>query len=338
MAAEDATVLVAPVETPADTPADPGQPDRLTARRERVDAGLDELDRWLRDQVAGGLAGMERAGYRYFDEIAARMVDAQAPGIARMLRALPASLVGDRWPSRMLDRLAAIHLLSRAHRQLDTLPADLAATVRSRVGYSVRKADVLATAGVVDDWVALGAVDTVEYRLETRRVWLFGSRTGRWASWLTFAPPGQRFDTTVRPGQVLTGSLHWYPGSGQHRVLIGEHSYSSRPPVLPAVESMKQARGRFAELLAADPWATRLPTVLQCAAAPPDEAGAAWTVQEPDGSRRRVIGVSSEPWPLLARTASGPAPVFGEWTTDGFQPISILPTGQHDRLTTRVAA
>ena len=336
MAAKDPPGV--PVGTAAEAPAGLAPLDRLTARRERVDAGLDELDRWLRDQVAGGLAGMERAGYRYFDEIAARMVDAQAPGIARMLRALPASLVGDRWPARMLERLAAIHLLSRAHRQLDTLPADLAATVRSRVGYSVRKVDVLASAGVVDDWVALGAVDTVEYRLETRRVWLYGARTRRWASWLTFAPPGQRFETTVRPGQVLTGSLHWYPGSGQHRVLIAEHSYSSRPPVLPAAESMERTRRRFAELLAADPWASRLPTVLRCAAAPPDEAGASWTVQEPGGSRRRVVGLGGEPWPLLARTASGPAPVFGEWTTDGFQPISILPAGQDDRLTTRLAA
>ncbi|HTF41334.1 MAG TPA: SWIM zinc finger family protein, partial [Propionibacteriaceae bacterium] len=55
---------------------------RASARAERVTNGLDELDQWLCDQIRGGIAGLERAGYVHFDRMAARMVDAQAPGVA----------------------------------------------------------------------------------------------------------------------------------------------------------------------------------------------------------------------------------------------------------------
>jgi len=79
------------------------------------------------------------------DEIAARMIDAQAPGVAGLLRGLsevPGS--GEGWPGRLLGEYAQLHLLARAHQRLGDLPPELAATVRSRIGYPTARADVLA--------------------------------------------------------------------------------------------------------------------------------------------------------------------------------------------------
>ena len=120
------------------------QPERLAARAERIAGGLVELEQWLRDQVAQGIAQLGQGGYGPIDQMAARMVDAQAPGVAGLLRSLPSELSGDGWPARLLEQLGALHLLIEAHRRLDELPPELAATVRSRVGYPVSKADVLA--------------------------------------------------------------------------------------------------------------------------------------------------------------------------------------------------
>src|SRR5829696_1556491 len=144
------------------------------ARAERVAVGLDELDQWLRDQIRTGIADLGRGGYRPLDRMAARMVDAQAPGVAGMLRSLAGELAGASWPTRLLEQLGALHLRIAAHRRIDELPPDLAATVRSRVGYPVRKADVMAGPAVPDHWFAVGQVDSLDYRLVTRRIWLYG--------------------------------------------------------------------------------------------------------------------------------------------------------------------
>jgi len=307
--------------------------ERLRVREERVARGLDELERWLTDQIRGGLAGLQRAGYAHFDAVAARMVDAQAPGVASALRAIPGELVGEGWPERALTALAGLHLLVSAHRRLDALPASLAATVRSRVGYPVSKDRVLTTPPVRDRWRALGLVDTVELQLETRRVWLRGERSGRWGMWLSFAPPGQALDDSVLPGQAFEGDLHFYPGSG-HRVLLGER-FSLAGPVGATAEDIPAVSARFATLLAEDPWATRMPALVRARAVPPGRAGDPWWLRDAAGWAVPLERLPGEPWPLLAHSVGWLAEVFGEWNGRAFRPLSVLADGQ---VATRVAA
>jgi SWIM zinc finger len=307
---------------------------RAAARGERVAAGLDELDQWLCDQIRGGIAGLERAGYGHFDTMAARMVDAQAPGVAGMLRSIPGELASVGWPSRVLEQLGALHLLVQAHRRLDELPVDLAATVRARVGYPVGKSEVLARPGVSDHWFAVGMVDSTEYRLDTRRVWLYGADSGRWAVIMSFAPPGGPLDDTVLAGYLLHARLHFYPGSGQFRALIGEQTSATAPATMPPAESFADVRGRFAQLVAADPWAARLPTVINAAPVP----GASWRIRGASGESCEIIDVPEEPWPLLARSGGDPIEVFGEWSTRGFRPLSLPGRDATEPFSTAVIA
>ncbi|MFP5283211.1 MAG: SWIM zinc finger family protein [Actinomycetes bacterium] len=327
-------------QTPPPTPS--GDPEaaarRRAARTKRVTAGLEELERWLGDQVRGGLAALERAGYAHFDAIAARMVDAQAPGVASVLRAVPGELVGPGWPDRVLEALGGLHLLVQAHQRLDALPADLAATVRSRVGYPVAKDAVLAEPAVADRWWAVGAVDTVEYQLTTRRVWLRGLTTGRWAMWLTFAPPGQSLDSTLGPGLVFDGELHFYPGRGQHRALLGAGQVSADSAGVegPAWgQTVAEVQAAFAELVAADPWSTRMPALVEGQVRPDRGRGPSWRLNDRDGGQVELRGLAGEPWPLLAQSVSGPVVIVGEWDGRSLRPLSTL-TG--DRVLTGIAA
>jgi SWIM zinc finger len=308
---------------------------RAAARAERVAAGLDELDQWLCDQIRGGIAGLERAGYAHFDTMAARMVDAQAPGIAGMLRAIPAEFASVGWPSRVLEQLGALHLLVQAHRRLDELPADLAATVRARIGYSVAKSEVLVRPGVVDHWFAVGMVDSTEYRLDNRRVWLYGAASGRWAVIMSFAPPGGPLDDTVMAGSVLHARLHFYPGAGQFRALIGEQTSATAALMMPPAESFADVRARFARLVATDPWAARMPAVINAAPVP---GPGLWRMRTPEGECCEIIDLSEEPWPMLARSGGEPIEVFGEWTHRGFRPLSVLGADATEPFSTAVVA
>ncbi len=297
---------------------------RAAQRAERVRLGLEELDMWLGDQMRGGLAALQRGGYGPVDEMAARMVDAQAPGVAGMLRALPAGFVGADWPGRTLEQLALVRLLVAAHRRLPELGPELAGTVRARVGYPVSKESVLARPAVRDRWAVLGCLDVADYPLTTRRVWLRGARTGRWALLLSFAAGGAALDAAVLPGVTVDADLHLYPGAGQYRALVGvEHARAAGVGEVPG-EDVRGAASRFAALLADDPWAERMPAVLTGAPLLPRTDGGPWLFRTEDGCVVPLL-TATEPWPLLARSMGDPVEVAGEWTRHGFRPLGLLP-------------
>ncbi|MDG4831520.1 DUF5691 domain-containing protein [Solwaraspora sp. WMMD1047] len=214
-------------------PADPAAAARRAARRDgRIADGLAELDRWLGDQVQQGLAAAEQAGHRPYETMAARLVDAQAPTAATAVRRLGRLAgVGPHWADRLLGELAMLRLLVAGHRRLDALPADLAATVRARVGYPVGADEVLATAPVRDRWTVIGQVDDVGDKVASRRTWLHGATTGRYALLLSFAAGGQGFPADVVPGTVVDADLCFYPGSPPLRALIANrHPTAPAPP------------------------------------------------------------------------------------------------------------
>ena len=324
---------------------------RAHARREKVDAGLDELRIWLGDQVRSGLANLPRAGYEHFDAIAARMVDAQAPGVASILRSLPADLVSADWPTRALHVLGGLQLLAEAHRRLDELPEDLAATVRSRVGYPVSKETVRARPPVIDCWWAIGAVDTVEFQLTNRRVWLRGLGTGRWAMWLTFAPPGRDLDTSVQPGRVYACEVRFYPGAGQHRVLLEPSLPETPEPEAPPEDQagisvldrrwggddLTTIRAQFAELLAADPWASRLPVVMAGVPMPPSHPGDPWVLRDASGVSVPLVDLGGDGWPMVAQAGGEPLQVMGEYDGRGLTPLAVLPDLHGRRYETALA-
>jgi hypothetical protein len=93
---------------------------RLRLRDEReasVRAGLDDLDRWILDQLNLGLAGFAQRAAQSTKTLSTRLVDAKAQGLASRLEALAADIY--RVPEQMradlaFERLAALSLISSA--------------------------------------------------------------------------------------------------------------------------------------------------------------------------------------------------------------------------------
>src|SRR5512134_1283819 len=102
----------------ADTAA---QADRAAERQAKVTAGLADLELWLRDLVRQGLAKLPEQPPKFWQTQAARMIDAQAPGLARLvseMSSLPAS--GEGWQERMLERMSRLYLLVESFKRLDS--------------------------------------------------------------------------------------------------------------------------------------------------------------------------------------------------------------------------
>ena len=331
-----------PADSGSSTGSGPVKDEAAAARRagqraERVAGGLVELRSWLRDQVLVGLSATPAgpagaAGRGHASQIAARMVDAQAPGVAGVLRGLsevPGS--GEGWPRRLLSEYAQLHLLARAHQRIDALPPDLAATVRSRVGYPTSRADVLAGAAVTDHWVVLGVRDLLDGHVPGRRIWLRGGESGRWAMLLTFATPGgagggggwQDPDTArLRPGTELHASLHYYPGQPALRA-AGERHTQPAPAARPApAGDIAALLAGYAAGLELDPWLTVWPALLTGTPAPPGRPADRWHLIDSTGAALPLAERESL-WTLLAVSGGQPVTVAGEWHPDGLLPLTV---------------
>jgi hypothetical protein len=293
---------------------------RAEQRGRRVAAGLDELERWLRDQVRGGLSGAEREGYARFEQPAARLVDAQAPAAAAAVRRIPGIVAaGGGWPGRVLDELARLHLLVAAHRRLAELPGPLAASVRTHVGYPTATAAVREEPPVRDRWSVLARRDSEDGDLRTRRVHLQGERTGRLALVLSFAVWGRDLDASLSPGERHDADVHFYPGAAPLRALVGER-YGAPGTATVTGTGLRGALEAWAAALAADPWLTSWPVVLAGVVPVP---GTPWRLADGTGAALPLNPVAGDPWRLLAVSGGRPVTVGGDWTPAGFVPWCV---------------
>ncbi|MDT0610257.1 SWIM zinc finger family protein [Streptomyces lancefieldiae] len=309
-------------------PSDPEAARRRAERRaERITAGATELEQRLGDLLRGGLAGAEQSGYGLWEETAARMVDAQAPGLAarvRELGAIPSS--GPGWPVRLLEECALLHLLDQGWLRREGLPDGLAATVRSRVGLSA-SAD---GPPVRDRWLVLAQYDTADARLTTRRTWLYGTETDRAALLLSFGAAGRAPELALPVGLVLEAEVSAYPGTGQQRVALGKQFAPPAPAeIRPKGVTASQAATRYGEALRDDPWLESVPVTLERAVPVPD--GDSWQLADADGDTALPLtpAAGNRPglWRLVALSGGAPVKVFGECGHRGFTPLTAWPTG-----------
>ncbi|WP_030317126.1 SWIM zinc finger family protein [Streptomyces sp. NRRL B-3229] len=300
---------------------------RAERRAVRITAGATELEQRLTDLLRGGLAGAEQAGYGLWEETAARMVDAQAPGLAsrvRELGSIPSS--GPGWPVRLLEECALIHLLDQGWLRRERLPDGLASTVRSRIGLPA-SAD---GPPLRDRWLVLAQYDTADARLTTRRIWLHGTDSGRTALLLSYGAAGRAPELALPVGLELEAEVSAYPGKGQLRAALGEQFAPPAPSATrPPGVSTDQAAARYGEALRDDPWLDSVPVTLDRVIPAPD--GDSWQLADADGDSALPLTPSarSRPglWRLVALSGGAPVKVFGECGHRGFTPLTAWPEG-----------
>ncbi|HEV2343553.1 MAG TPA: SWIM zinc finger family protein [Actinocrinis sp.] len=316
---------------------------RAAQRIERIDAGLDDLELWLRDQLRSGLTGLRAGGYRPIDDLARRLVDAQAPGVAGRVKGLTVCLsTAEDWPERTLTELSLLHLLIQGWRHRDALPAPLAATVRRRVGLSMTAGEIAAAGEHVDDrWLVLGSRDLATDKLGERRIWLQALGSGRPAMLLAFAPPGQGFALALPAGAVLDAELAFAPDAAPLRAVVVRQRELSADPGMAAVPqggTLDDAAAAFAAALAADPWTTAVPVVVDSAVPLVGDRPERWQIADVKGGGRvpllaQADGVDPNRADLvrhglLASGGGHPAPLFGLYRNGGLTPITVWSDGQ----------
>ncbi|MFJ4409369.1 SWIM zinc finger family protein [Streptomyces sp. NPDC088910] len=331
-------------------PADPTAARRRAERRAvRVEGGAAELEQRLTDLLRGGLAGADRAGYQQWDEIAARMVDAQAPGLATRVRELGTVVAaGGDWPSRMLEETALLHLLARGFLGRQGLPGPLADTVRSRVGFTVDTAELLAGPTIRGHWQVLAQYDSADERLTTRRIWLYDREPGRFALLLSFGAVGRAPELALPVGAVLDAELAYHPAALPLRAALGARhgtvgagggpsgggtgggtgggpsgGSTGGAPVGTGIDA---ALASYGSALADDPWLDAWPVVLSGVV--PIPGPNRWQLAHREGQDAvPLTPATTGLWRLASVSGGHPVTVFGELGPTGLRALAVWPDG-----------
>ncbi len=306
-------------------PPDPEAQARRAAQRfERVREGIEGLDLWMQDLVRHGVAAADAFGVANggWDAQAARLVDAQAPGLASRVRGLayvPRATAD--WAADLVAELGRIALLTEAFRNLESLDEPLRADIRQLIGWTTKEEEVVAAGDMtLDDWIVLGQATDEDERFRSQRTYLAGQRSRRSAMVLQFAATGEPFAEVLIPGTHFEAVLAFWPSAAPLRALVHERrtpasTYDGRLPGSPTFAAFLDD---VAGVRARQPWTMRLPCVV-CDVVPGLENEDTWWLV--DRSHDALPLASRDAWPLLAISGGHPIDVMGEWDGRYMRPL-----------------
>jgi hypothetical protein len=306
-----------------------GKARRAQEREERVAAGLAELELWLRDLVRQGLSNAQSRGPRFWNDVAARMIDAQAPGIARRLTEMSGIVAsGEGWASRLLAELGKVYLLVEGFKRIASLPEEVRADIRSAIGWTLKEDELLTQDGLRDEWLVLGQRAYDEDRLRVRRTWLRGSASARNAMVLDFSFHGQNsFASGLMPGTAFDAELVFFPSADRTRAIVKDrHSEPKTFTVPSGYGSVDELLDSYSAALSRKPW-------VEAHAAPMAEVvpvlvQSRWHLRDSDGGLARIRPPISKRWQLVALSGGHPMFVFGEWDGTSILPLSVVADGR----------
>jgi hypothetical protein len=285
-----------------------------------MDAGISDFARWLTDLVRTGLAAARNQPYTWWDGVAARLVDAQLPGLAEQVRAMGSDVHARAdWADHLLFRSGRWWALTKAWGKRDELAPNEFADLRVAVGWARASADVQGTEALPGPWLVLGAYRSDDGRLQQQRTWLRGP-DGMVVVVLDFAGQGEALATPQLAGAELDVTVSRYPGSAPQRAMFTS-------PIAPRglAESLgegcsiAQALQSESTAVALSPWQERHPVLFGGVRFSPGDHG--WLR---DGSGDALPIVDAPLDSLLALTGGHPVDVFGELEEGRVRPLSVV--------------
>lgn len=310
----------------ADPNADAAAQKTAAKRWSRIDKGVAELQQWLTDQIDQGLGHLTPDSRAAWETMAARLVDAQAPGLAGRLRyAAEALHDGADWPENVLRRLGMLQLACDALQRRAALDEAASADLRALMGWPIDKDSILAQSPpVTDEWLVLGVIqEERDNRLIERRVWLHGLQTGCRAFLLDHTFAGRVFESSWVALSTVQASLAFYPSAAPLRALVVSSQTVTLPnqQPMPTSIALLQEWQQVAQRVAANPWSYLHP--LRCSDATLHYDGELFQLHWGDMALPLQLH-QSDGWALLALSGGQPLTVHGEWDGSSLRPLTAV--------------
>ena len=208
-----------------------------------------------------GLLELPNKPYREFAQVAKRMVDAKANGLANWVNALGSlNYLNPSWQDEAMAIIAKLNLLIQALKAIDKQTEDWQITLKNLAGYSQSSKELLANENaitVTDNWLVVGQQVKENDDITIQRNWLVGIKTNKRALILNFATKFSPLEISVVPGSVIAAELAFFPAALPNRAIIKSNSELQKgleyTPEF--VETLQQAHQLKVSSLKLDPWA-----------------------------------------------------------------------------------
>ena len=316
------------VEKPVDEAA---QAKRLQARQQKVGDGIEELRLWLKDLVRNGLLNLPGKGSNWYENMARRMVDAQAPGLAAMVRNAGAiNLYAEGWQSILLDQLLQIYLVTEGYRNIDNLPALLQQDIRLLVGFTQSQEALKEQDGCTDTWLVLARQVSSNDNITTELYWLHGTATNQYALVLQFVARGQVAALALVPGTFIEAEIVYYPSVMPLRALIKNHQTVNSGSVTAAFTGWQQVAEAETDYCSKLPFVSERPFIVQ--QLKPVQYNNEWWLQ--DAAQQMVKFKNSHKciWQLLAFSGGMPLHTTVVGREGAYEPVGVWLNDEYKAL------
>jgi SWIM zinc finger len=300
------------------------QQKRVEARAKKVDSGIEELRLWIKDLVRTGIMRIPQNAYDFNKNIAARMVDAQAGGLANNLKRLSnINFYKEGWQKALIKSLSKTYLLTEAYKNQELLADDLKQEVRSLVGWNTPKDEILANTGVTDDWYVLSIDITEDNNLKTEKIWLYGEKNKRYALIINFYTTIQANANNLISGNVVHAELAFYLSPSPLRALFKGEVRKENVQLLPETQSnIADLFSHVSGLLAINPFAEEIPFLLSSVKFVFENE--TWLLVDADQKSILLSNPEDECWVILSITKGNSFVCFGIYQNEQFNVASVF--------------
>jgi SWIM zinc finger len=311
-----------PAAEPAKAPDPLAQAKRAEAREAKVLAGLEEMALWVKDLVRNGMLAVPEKSHAFWQNPAARMVDAQAPGVASLIRRLGSiSYFTEGWQTPLLQQLLQLYLICQAYPNLSRLPNLVQADLKALVGWTQSQEELKAGNGIHDTWLVLARQTAEENNIITQTYWLHGHATGQQAMVLHFYHPSKPSELGLIPGAAIEAELVFYPGSYPLRALIKEQHQTVEMPEPTQLLTLSAMQEKFADVISVYPWLEDLPVLAK--GLTPFLFQDKWYLKDEEDRYVPIDSRFTRPWSLLGLSGGHPLLLFGHLGREAFLPLGL---------------
>lgn len=290
-----------------------------------MQAGNAELQSRLLDLIRGGLVELDIPPPQYFEEFAARMVDAQLGSIAKRIRSWATfrEQFPDTWHEKLLNELGEMYIFSKAFQNFSDLSDAFQDELLAQAGVTTRTGDLFLQEGVQDEWLVLGQITTPEpNNLTSRRTWLMGKDMQKIVLLLDYTFGSSDFTTLWLKEIAYAGEAVYYPSSYPLRVAFKSVDVVPLFTEISGYQTIETFLVAYAEALAQNPWLSQFPVVLT--SVKPVFYENKFLLVDKEKKHVYTEGEETTLWQMMAMSGGQPISVFGEWNGQALKILNIF--------------